>query len=462
MIETKGRDIEGVLQTAQKQLNKTTPTLVSITEHISKVDLLSFFAMGKELGMNRTFWSDSSQQQFLVGIGETYTLQAKEHTYEMIQTEWQQLMEHAIVNKSIEVSSIGPVAIGGFPFDEGAHHSDLWQGYEGSKFRIPKYLLTVHGAEYYLSINLLLTQNCNISTLAEAILKEKEQLLSNKVQLDITNKVILQHEVDPIEWKDLVKQVTNHIEKTSVEKIVLARELQVEFAKCCNITEVLQRLLDTQQNSYVFAWEKDDACFVGATPERLVKVTNEQLLSTCLAGTASRGRTKKEDAAIGQALLHDPKNIKEHQIVVDMIYDAVSSCAHDVVVPTEPVLYPLHHLQHLYTPVVATLNKGFTLLDIVKKLHPTPALSGFPQQESIQFLREHESLQRGWYGAPIGWFDAHFNGEFAVAIRSALVRQSHASLFAGCGVVRDSDPEMEYEETKMKFTPMLDALGGEV
>ena len=143
-----------------------------------------------------------------------------------------------------------------------------------------------------------------------------------------------------------------------------------------------------------------------------------------------------------------------------LIKGALNGLADDVEIPKTPVLYPLKNLQHLYTPVQALLNEDITILDVAEKLHPTPALCGQPTERAMSYLRDNELFERGWYGAPIGWFDHHFNGEFAVAIRSGLVKDNKASLFAGCGVVRGSDPEVEYEETKIKFQPMFHALGG--
>ncbi|MFC4404804.1 isochorismate synthase [Gracilibacillus xinjiangensis] len=462
MIETQGINIEGVLTAALKQVQVSkTASLVSISEKINKVDRLSFFAAGKNLAKNRSFWSNADQNVCFVGIGDSYTLKAERHSYDTVKAEWKKLMERTIIKRHDESANTGPIAIGGFPFDEENETYQLWQGFEGSQFRIPEYMLTVDENGYFLTTNTWIDPHSNVGKLASVLHEERNMLLNPPPQRsEGVNPILLKHEVDPGEWKNLVREVTDYIDNHSVEKIVLARELQVELRKPCNITDVLRQLLTNQKNSYVFAWESEGACFIGASPERLVQVKNNHLLSTCLAGTAPRGKTTEDDKQMGQALLQDKKNREEHQIVVNMIRDAVLSCAHNVQIPEQPVIYPLQNLQHLYTPVRAELKHGYTLLDVVKKLHPTPALSGFPQNESLSFLREHETLERGWYGAPIGWFNRSFNGEFAVAIRSGLICDEKASLFAGCGVVKDSDPEMEYEETKIKFTPMLEALGG--
>ncbi|SER99628.1 isochorismate synthase [Gracilibacillus ureilyticus] len=461
MIETKGIKIEGVLQTALEQIqNNKTPTLVSITEKINKVDILSFFHKGKKLAKERSFWSNADQNVCFVGIGNAYTIKAEKNPYNIVKKEWSKLMERTILDNKYTYANTGPIAIGGFPFDEEKETCELWDGFEGSQFRIPEYMLTVDEHGCFLTINIWLDQQSDIENLAAILYDESSQLLDSAFIESENNQIVFEHEVNPHEWKNLVREVTNYIETYPVEKIVLARELQVELRNPCNITDVLHQLLTNQPNSYVFAWETDVACFIGASPERLVHVKDNQILSTCLAGTAPRGETSEEDIRIGQALLNDEKNREEHQIVVNMIRDSLQSCARNVDIPDVPIIYPLQNLQHLFTPVRAEIRFGCTLLEVVKKLHPTPALSGFPQKESLNFLRKHEKLERGWYGAPIGWFDSNFNGEFAVAIRSGLIKREKASLFAGCGIVKDSNPDMEYEETKIKFTPMLEALGG--
>ena len=120
-----------------------------------------------------------------------------------------------------------------------------------------------------------------------------------------------------------------------------------------------------------------------------------------------------------------------------------------------------HNVHHLYTPVTARLRAGHDLLDLVARLHPTPAVGGLPRDTALAWLREHEGLDRGWYAAPVGWMGADGDGEFAVALRSALLDGESATLFAGCGVVGDSDPDDELAESELKLRPMLQALDGE-
>lgn len=268
-------------------------------------------------------------------------------------------------------------------------------------------------------------------------------------------------ELDKDDWLKAIETATSQIKEKQYNKVVLARELLLTFEGPIQIEPVLKTLLNDQQTSYVFAIEQEGKTFVGASPERLIKRDGSTVMSSCLAGSIKRGTNEEEDRRIGLELLNDEKNLLEHDIVVGMIHNAfVSSCS-EVEKPDGPVLYKTKSVQHLFTPIVGQLRESASLFDLIEKLHPTPALGGAPQKKAVEVIREIEPLSRGWYAAPIGWIDSQDNGEFAVAIRSGLIEGSTARLFAGCGIVEDSDPQSEYEETQIKLKPMISALGGE-
>ena len=121
----------------------------------------------------------------------------------------------------------------------------------------------------------------------------------------------------------------------------------------------------------------------------------------------------------------------------------------------------LRNVQHLFTPIVGRVDFGCDILDLVARLHPTPVMGGVPREPALEIIRRFEGMDRGWYAAPVGWMDARSEGEFAVAIRSALLHGAEATLFAGCGIVVGSDPDREYAESCLKLRPVLAALGGE-
>lgn len=274
------------------------------------------------------------------------------------------------------------------------------------------------------------------------------------------NKVQSQTEIHPEAWKDTVAQAVQELKDTDMDKIVLARELRVTCTERIQSETILNQMQKEQPKSYIFSLESESDCFIGATPERLVKKQDSEMLSACLAGSIARGKTEEQDTLLGNELLHDEKNLMEHQYVVSMITGALETVCEKLMVPREPGLMKNRHIQHLYTPVRGTCARDVSMFQVVDKLHPTPAMGGLPKEKAVSRIREIEELERGFYAGPIGWIDSYGNGEFAVGIRSGLLQGNEASLFAGCGVVADSIPESEYRETSIKFNPMLSALGG--
>ncbi|WP_337018540.1 isochorismate synthase [Oceanobacillus massiliensis] len=461
MIDLKDKQVETVLEEAIKELQTDDECrLVSITKKIDKVDPLHFFMAAKQLGGNRTFWTDSKQNLWLTGAGKAHQFSAEADRFEETEKQWNAVLDQAIIHNPFTVPGTGIVALGGMSFDPKKQPTELWKEFKPSQFTIPAFLLTRYKNDHYLTINIYVKKNDHAIQLADELKSIEAKLLLGRVNHSDSLTITDQLEVEPEKWKNSVREATEEIRNGIVEKIVLAREVRLKFNRQADIAIILSNLINAQPNSFIFAYEIGDNCFVGASPERLVKLEGKQLLSTCLAGTAPRGKTKDDDIRICNELMNDEKNRQEHAFVVTMIKRAIKDYCTEVDIPDEPVIYPLKNLQHLYTPVEAKLKDDHSIFDIIKQLHPTPALGGTPRKESLAFIRDNELLDRGWYGAPIGWLDSNQNGEFAVAIRSALIQGNEASLFAGCGVVKDSDPEKEYEETKIKLLPMLTVLGG--
>jgi isochorismate synthase len=180
-----------------------------------------------------------------------------------------------------------------------------------------------------------------------------------------------------------------------------------------------------------------------------------------LAGSAPRGATEAEDRSLGSALLASSKNREEHEIVTTMLRVSLANLCSRTWIADTPKLLRLKNIQHLQTAIVGELQPGRSILEALQMLHPTPAVGGTPTEPALAFIRANENLDRGWYAGPIGWIDLHGDGEFAVALRSALLERRRATLFAGCGIVKNSDPEAEYAESCLKLQVILRSLSGE-
>jgi menaquinone-specific isochorismate synthase len=196
---------------------------------------------------------------------------------------------------------------------------------------------------------------------------------------------------------------------------------------------------------------------IAATPERQVRLIGRHVECDALAGTCARGARGDTDTAA--ALFASTKERSEHHIVVRAIVDALRELGGDVRAPAEPSVRALRHVLHLHTPITATLSRPRHVLELAARLHPTPAVGGTPTRFATDWIAAHEPLARGWYAAPVGWFDLDGNGELAVALRCGVLAGERAHLWAGNGIVAGSDPDRELAETELKLRPMLGALG---
>jgi menaquinone-specific isochorismate synthase len=358
MIDLKMEQLEMRLEHALKQIQSDEKyKLASFTKKIKSNHLLHVFEGAKSSNKDRFFWMSASRRLAFTAVGQVKTLEADENRFEQTEKQWKKLLNEAIIdNPYPTIPGTGILAFGGMAFDPLEERTELWKKFKQSQFYIPEMMLTEYDENYYLTWNIVLNEADDTKELADYLQTLGKDFLNGQPVEEQALKLNNEIEIDPEQWKQIVRKATKEITAKKAEKIVLAREVRFQFDQEVNIASVLEKLMDTQQNSYIYAFESAGDCFIGATPERLVKVENNDLLSTCLAGTAPRGKTEEEDKKIGEELLHDEKNRQEHEFVVKMIKNALLQSSTDVVIPKEPVLYPLTNLQHLYTPVTGQLK----------------------------------------------------------------------------------------------------------
>jgi menaquinone-specific isochorismate synthase len=261
-----------------------------------------------------------------------------------------------------------------------------------------------------------------------------------------------------VAFKRSVTRALHSIAQGQLDKIVLAKALDITAPLPFNLIGSLQNLRDRYPSCYRFSASCGmGETFIGASPERLVAVHDRQLQTEALAGSAPRGNTLAEDDRFAAQLLNSDKEAREHQLVIDFITQRLASL--DILAELAASrLLRLSNIQHRHTPITATMPPQGHILDVVGGLHPTPAVAGWPREIACQHIPLYEDFDRGWYAAPIGWVDTQGNGEFAVGIRSAVLKGNQARLFAGAGIVAGSDPEKELNEVQMKLQALLQAL----
>lgn len=434
------------------------------TIEVSRMSALAFFEAGEQqFKGNRMFWQNREKTFTWVGLGHAHVITAHSPhgRFEHVKKEWQTLCKQ-IVNEEREVQ---PILFGGFSFDPLNEKQSVWTKFPEAYFAVPTFQLIIKGERAFVSIHLI-TKEKETFAAFDALRKKRDRLI-HAAQVSELKKyrkplVVKRTELKKKEYLDSIKKVTAVIKAQQAEKVVIARALKLNFDQPLEPAAALYQVSEEQPESFLFGMEAENQFFFGATPERLVKVQDRQALSTCLAGSTPRGKTVEIDTALGNELLNDKKNRSEHQFVVKMISQVFNAHSSKMFVPKMPKLMKIRDIQHLYTPVEGELKEGSNLLDLVQDLHPTPALGGEPKQEAMSLIRQYETMSRGYYAAPVGWIDANGDGEFAVAIRSALLDGKEAYLYAGGGIVEDSHPEAEYDETWVKFRPMLRVLGGQM
>ncbi|MFQ3614929.1 MAG: isochorismate synthase, partial [Cyanobacteriota bacterium] len=291
----------------------------------------------------------------------------------------------------------------------------------------------------------------------------------------------LQVEVKREELLARIDKALQAIRAGSLEKVVLAEAVDLPLATPPPIPTVLAYLEQRYADCSVFAfaegigsreaWALDTAAgqgqpfsspervFLGASPERLLSVWQGQIQIDALAGSIARGETVSQDQALAQQLLQSPKDRQEHQLVVQSVGEALRQVGLKPHIPSQPRLLQLANIQHLQTLIQAEMPPDLHLFDLLARLHPTAAVGGYPKQAAVNWIEAAEPFDRSGYAAPLGWVDLQGNGEFVVAIRSALIRGDRVRLYAGAGIVADSCPEQEVAEIQLKLQSLAQALG---
>ena len=456
---------QGLTETLQTVKRIAMPILFSHVEAITNKSPLDIYRLSESLYKGeRFYWKDPNNELFIAGAGTACKLQSfvnKENRFRDIKDKWAEIMESAIVNGIRAEKGTGPLCFGGFSFSSNsAEANTTWNKFGSYLFYIPKFLITETEYGTFLTSSLYLKPKSSEREIFQFI-EDRDVFLSMTAseQKEMPN-IINRNEHLVEEWKQAIVRSVEDIKEGQMEKIVLARELSLQFEDEVPSQTVLENLMIQQSGSFIFGLESGNDCFIGASPERLVKKEGSIVFSACLAGSTPRSEDEETDRALGNDLLNDEKNRSEHQFVVNMIRQAMEEHCIEINIPDEPVLMKLKNIQHLYTPVNCVSMPGTSVLDFVEMLHPTPALGGSPRNIAMDKIEQYEGMDRGFYAAPIGWMDIYGNGDFSVGIRSGLLQKDRAVLYAGCGIVEKSDPESEYMETQVKFKPMLSALEG--
>lgn len=437
------------------------PVLVTLSHELEPHDPLDLFAQADTLGYDRVYWEHPAQGLGIAGAGAAWTAEGGDPVE--AGRAWNALLRQAPPDAAGDSAS-GPLLLGGFAFDAACPPSSLWQGFPAGRLVLPRVMLRTRGERSTLTVNAVVEPSTDPDAEAARLLRWVETVfpLSRRPERWQGSELVTDDLLAPAAWQGIVAAGARACRdrEGGLDKVVLARAMRARARAPIDAAAVLSRLRAAYPMAYVYAIGRGVQCLAGASPERLVRLRDGQVEVACLAGSAPRGETAEEDAYLGGALLASAKDRAEHAFVVQGVCEALAGLCDEISYPPAPRLLRLPTIQHLYTPVTARAVPGTAVLDLVRRLHPTPAVGGLPRAAALSYIREHEGLDRGWYAGPVGWLDARGDGEFAVALRCALINGAEATLFAGCGIVGESQPADEYAETCLKLRAMRNALTG--
>jgi menaquinone-specific isochorismate synthase len=429
---------------------------VQVVSRTCEVPDVSFRAFLAEQGPPRALWTAPDGLEFVGGGAAAALSAAGAGRFDDLRAGARRVFE--------SVDHQGPAAarprfVGGLAFDAAHQATEPWRTFPAASFVIPSTQLTRADGSTWLSVRAVGPEvdHAAVTDRLERAREALSTLPAMRPSGGPPGVASTRRTTSRDEWVRQVERAVERIRAGDLRKVVLATSLEVELTEPVDIPDLLERLRRTYPDCYRFLVQPTEAAgFFGPPPERLVRLAGRSVRTEALAGSVPRGNTPEEDAELADSLVDSEKIRHEQRLVVEAIRDQLTPLGE--VREGDRGVRKLSNIQHLQTPIEATLDESGHVLDIVEALHPTPAVGGLPPDVAHRVITETESFARGWYAAPVGWFDAAGDGEFAVAIRSAVAGGDRARLFAGNGIVGDSDPLDEWDELGPKFRPVLDEL----
>ncbi len=347
-----------------------------------------------------------------------------------------------------ELNSFDVRLYGGIRFNDNRQNEETWRGFPKTCFWLPHIEVTQENDQTQA---LIYSLNGPPSPGSLLLPKENRKLPAPAYSL-------IERQETPVfeDWQRKVGAVLESISEGRIDKLVLARKTTLQFASPLSPWPILAHLKEKAKHATLFAFQLSPSlCFLGATPEKLFEREGNLFNADANAATRPRGRTAEEDLEFEDELVASPKEQREFKIVRDFLDSALLPLSSEMQWEGKDRVLKASHVQHLHNRLGAKLKNAISDLDLIRALHPTPALGGYPSAEALKFLEEIEPFDRGWYGAPIGVIGQN-GASLYVAIRSALIRERTMHLFAGTGLVQGSVAEREWEELEQKIRPFAE------
>lgn len=340
---------------------------------------------------------------------------------------------------------------GGMRFTQNRHNDETWRGFPQTCFWLPQIEVSQEKGKTEVIIHYL---NEKASPADAGLFDFADTPLKAAAMPSLIDR---QETPDFVHWQKYVGHALEEMASGRMDKLVLARKSSLHFSSPLSVWPLLFHLNESAKQAAVFAFQLSfNLCFLGATPERLFQREGNLLKTDALAGTSLRGKTPEEDQQLEDKLLNQPKEYREFKCVAEFLEKSLRPLSQEMEWewPKMRVL-KTSHVQHIHNRLSIQLKPEISDAELIRTLHPTPALGGLPRDNALSFLKNIEPFDRGWYGAPIGYVSPK-GANLYVGIRSGLIRERSLHLFAGTGLVKGSHAESEWEELEQKIRPFTE------
>jgi salicylate biosynthesis isochorismate synthase/menaquinone-specific isochorismate synthase len=456
---------DALLSALSKGIARGRRTLVSVTVEVGIADpCAAVFA--SRLASDRWFcWEQPDRGFALAGLGVAHEATSRgEARFADVAAEALAIGHEAILDQPSGLpAGAGPVWLGGFAFDPEGGASSTWSSLPPGSLVLPEVSVCRAGERCFLSVNAMVgpgdDAELKAAELGGRLAGFREEAPLPLLDPHPTTPSRIRSVLPPAEFEAAVEAATARIEAGGMSKVVLAREVVLSAAAAHDPAALFGAMREQFPSCFCFCCGTPEAAFIGASPELLLRRSGAGVSTVALAGSTRRSSDPAVDDHLGEQLLRSDKNRREQRIVAERIVRALRPHSVWVEAGAEPEIIKVANIQHLATPVLAQLAESHSAVELAGMLHPTPAVGGEPWPAASTAIAELEAMDRGWYAAPVGWMDATEDGEFCVALRSAVLRDREAHLFAGVGVVAGSEPAAELAETEVKLEALLPLLG---
>ncbi len=432
--------------------------VVSVTRPVEIADPVAAVFRSR-MAADRWFcWEEPERGFALAALGSAHSVTSRgEDRFGDVAGECAMLLRDRSGDEPADLpAGAGPIWAGGFSFDANGGTSPHWSTFPPALMVLPELSMVRQGGTTLLTLSVVSGPGADeslghlrgrLAAIADRALPMLDPHPSRSSEISSP--------APPAAFEAAVAAAVGEIRGGRREKLVLAREVRVQAPTAHDPAAIFGALRSSFPSCFCFCAGSPEGAFLGASPELLVRRSGATAATVALAGSTRRSADPAVDDHLGEALRHSAKDRAEHDFVVRRIARTLRPLAVWVEAEKEPGLVKVANIQHLASPVWAQLAEPRSAIELAGKLHPTPAVGGEPRAGAPADISRLERLDRGWYAGPVGWMDATEDGEFCVALRSALLRDRTAHLFAGAGIVAGSDPAAELAETELKLGAML-------